>query len=223
MKTDISTVIIRHLGKQDYIPCWQAMQTFTNQRQEDTPDEIWLLEHPPVFTQGQNGKPEHLLNPGDIPVIPIDRGGQITYHGPGQLVAYVLVDLKRKKLNIRQFVTMLEKTIIDLLAGYQIKAASQCKAPGVYVENKKICSIGLRVRRGCSYHGLALNVKMDLEPFTRINPCGFKELEMTQISALSPVKDMKEVETKLIHSFMQNLGYNDYIFHPIMPLQETYE
>lgn len=215
MKTDINTVIIRHLGHQDYLSCWQAMQAFTNQRQENTQDEIWLLEHSPVFTQGQNGKPEHLLNPGDIPVIPIDRGGQITYHGPGQLVAYVLVDLKRKKLNIRQFVTALEKSIIDLLASYQIKAVSQCKAPGVYVDNKKICSIGLRVRRGCSYHGLALNVKMDLEPFTRINPCGFKELEMTQINTLSPIKEMSEVETKLIHSLMQNLGYNDHILMPI--------
>lgn len=203
------TVIIRQLGFQDYQPCWQAMQNFTNQRKEDTQDEIWLLEHPPVFTQGQNGKPEHILNPGDIPVVPIDRGGQITYHGPGQLVAYVLVDLKRKKLNIRQFVTILEKSIIDVLATYQIEAFSQCKAPGVYVENKKICSIGLRIRRGCSYHGLAFNVNMDLEPFSRINPCGFKELEMTQISALSPVKDMNEVETKLIHSLMQNLGYNE--------------
>lgn len=209
----MTTIIIRHLGFQEYLPCWQAMQKFTNERDENTPDEIWLLEHPPVFTQGQNGKAEHLLNPGNIPVIPIDRGGQITYHGPGQLVAYVLIDLKRKKFNIRQFVTILEKSIIEVLASYQIDAFSQCKAPGVYVANKKICSIGLRVRRGCSYHGLALNVKMDLEPFSRINPCGFKELEMTQISALAAVKDMEEVQTKLIHSLMQNLGYNHPIFH----------
>ncbi len=204
-------VIIRPLGKQDYLACWQAMQEFTNQRNEQTVDEIWLLEHRPVFTQGQNGKPEHLLNPGDIPVIQVDRGGQVTYHGPGQLVAYTLVDLKRKQLNVRDMVSILERSVIQLLADYDIAAKAKCEAPGVYVENKKICSIGLRIRRGCSYHGLALNVAMDLEPFGRINPCGFKQLEMTQMATLTSAPDstvMTVVEAKLTDYLVANLGYN---------------
>lgn len=218
-------VIIRHLSQQDYLTCWQAMQQFTQQRDETTPDEIWVLEHSPVFTQGQNGKPEHLLNPGDIPVIKIDRGGQVTYHGPGQLVAYTLIDIKRKKLNIRELVTVLEKSVIECLADMNIQAIAKPDAPGVYVNQAKICSIGLRIRRGCSYHGLALNIAMDLEPFSRINPCGFKELKMTQLSELIPklmldtknnIQDNRQdirqdyinkSRQKLIQYLITNLGY----------------
>jgi lipoyl(octanoyl) transferase len=191
------SIIIRSLGLQDYAVTWQAMQTFTNERTDKTDDEIWFLEHNPIFTQGQNGRPEHVLNPGNIPVIQVDRGGQITYHGPGQLVVYPLIDLRRKKLNVRQIVTLLEKSVIDLLKEYGISAYSKCEAPGVYVDNKKICSLGLRIRRGCSFHGLALNVAMNLEPFSRINPCGFSMLEMTQISAFVPTVNMAAVEQQL--------------------------
>ena len=176
-----SSFQVRWLGQQDYVSCWQAMRNFTDQRDDSTVDEIWLLEHPPVFTQGQNGKPEHVLNPANIPVIKTDRGGQVTYHGPGQLMIYTLVDIKRKKMNIRELVTRLEQAIIDYLASLSIKAAAKREAPGVYVEDKKIASIGLRVRKGCAYHGIAFNIAMDLEPFKRINPCGFAKLQMTQL------------------------------------------
>lgn len=204
MTTD--TINVRYLGLQNYLTCWQAMRDFTDQRQEDTADEIWLLEHPAVFTQGQNGQPEHLLNPGHIPVVPIDRGGQITYHGPGQLVAYVLINLRRRKLNIREFVTLLEKSVVALLNEYQIQASAKCEAPGVYVNHQKICSIGLRVRRGCSYHGLALNVNMDLTPFSQINPCGFRELKMTQIADFAKADSILDTGTKLSHLLIHNLN-----------------
>ena len=161
-----NTIITRYLGCQDYLSIWQDMQRFTDQRDADTPDEIWVVEHPPIFTQGQNGKAEHILSPGNIKVIKVDRGGQVTYHGPGQLLSYTLIDLKRKKLNVRQMVSILEDSIVYLLLNHGIQATTQCKAPGVYVNDKKIASIGLRIRRGCSFHGLALNVAMDLEPFT---------------------------------------------------------
>lgn len=206
--TDMNQIIIRFLGMQDYQTCWQAMRQFTDQRDATTQDEIWLLEHHAVFTQGQNGKPEHLLYPGTIPVIQVDRGGQVTYHGPGQLVAYILVDLKRKKMSIRDIVTRLEKAMIQLLATFQIEAIAKCEAPGVYVKDKKIGSIGLRIRRGCSYHGLALNVHMDLEPFSRINPCGFHHLKMTQIAEFEPKIDIKKAESKLVDYLILNLGYN---------------
>jgi lipoyl(octanoyl) transferase len=201
------TVIVRWLGKQDYHPIWQAMQAFTQTRDETTTDEIWLLEHHPVFTQGQNGKPEHILDPGDIPVVQTDRGGQITYHGPGQLMVYTLVDLKRKKFNVRQLVTLLELSIVDFLAAYQITAAANPDAPGVYVEKKKICSIGLRIRKGCSYHGIAFNVALDLEPFTRINPCGFAALQMAQFSELGGLASTEDTGRKLVKYLMKNLGY----------------
>ncbi len=200
-------IIIRYLGCEDYLSIWKDMQVFTDQRDEDTPDEIWLLEHPPVFTQGQNGKTEHILSPGDIDVIKVDRGGQVTYHGPGQLLAYTLIDLKRKKLNIRQMVSILENSVVNLLSNHNIQAATQCKAPGVYVADKKIASIGLRIRRGCAFHGLALNVKMDLEPFTRINPCGFKELAMTQMADFDKMANIKTVATELVDCLLTNLGY----------------
>jgi lipoyl(octanoyl) transferase len=204
-----ASVIIRYLGLQDYTATWQAMQQFTHARDENTLDEIWLLEHPPVFTQGQSGKPEHVLAPGDIPVIRSDRGGQVTYHGPGQLVAYTLVDLKRKKLSIRGTITRLEQAVIHLLAEYHLTAYAKCEAPGVYIDQKKICSIGLRVRRGCAFHGLALNVAMDLEPFSRINPCGFPSLEMTQLADYQNTVTLEAVGSKLIEYLMKSLGYND--------------
>lgn len=207
MMTDLVT--IRLLGKQDYAACWHAMQQFTKERQADTIDEIWLLEHHPVFTQGQNGKPEHVLNPGTIPIIQTDRGGQITYHGPGQLVAYTLIDIKRKKWHIRQLVSALEQSIIDLLAAFNITAHAKREAPGVYVDDAKICSIGLRIRRGCAYHGIAFNVAMDLSPFANINPCGFSALKMTQFSDLGGLQTISETENKLINYLMKNLGYTN--------------
>lgn len=203
----IDTLNVRWLGQQDYLSCWQAMQAFTNQRDEQATDEIWLLEHTPVFTQGQNGKAEHVLNPGDIPVIQTDRGGQVTYHGPGQLMVYILVDLKRKQFNVRGLVTLLELSVIDLLAEYDITAYAKRDAPGIYVDEKKIGSIGLRIRRGCSYHGIAFNVAMDLQPFTRINPCGFSALQMTQFADLGGLALTQETGSKLITYLMKHLGY----------------
>lgn len=205
MTSDILT--IRWLGSKDYQPCWEAMQEFTRTRHEETADEIWLLEHTPVFTQGQNGKPEHVLNPGDIPVVQTDRGGQVTYHGPGQLMVYTLIDLRRKKINVRELVTALEQSVIDLLAEYHIHAAAKQEAPGVYVDQKKICSIGLRIRKGCSYHGIAFNVALDLEPFSRINPCGFAQLQMGQFSELGGLKSTLETGRGLVKYLSRNLRY----------------
>jgi lipoyl(octanoyl) transferase len=209
MTTD--TVIIRRLHLQDYLPTLNAMQQFTQTRNKSTSDEIWLLEHPPVFTQGQNGKAEHILSPGDIPVIPVDRGGQVTFHGPGQLVVYTLIDLQRKKFNVRQMVNLLEKSVIDCLLHWGIEANARCDAPGVYVNQDKICSIGLRIKRGCSFHGLALNVFMNLEPFTRIHPCGFQKLKMTQMTCFDKTVNIETVQTKLIEYLVQNLGYNHFL------------
>lgn len=197
-------IIIRSLGLQEYLACLEAMRNFTNQRNEDTPDEIWLLEHPPVYTQGQNGKPEHVLKTTNIPIIKVDRGGQITYHGPGQLVVYTLINLQRKNLNVRQLVSLLENSVIELLNDYQIIAYAKREAPGVYVNQEKICSVGLRIRRGCSYHGLALNISMDLMPFSLINPCGFKELKMTQ---MGNQYDVQKIGLKLSHRIAEKLGY----------------
>jgi lipoyl(octanoyl) transferase len=179
-------LVLRELGRVDYLPTLDAMRRFTDVRDSDTPDELWLLQHPPVFTQGQAGKPEHVLAAGDIPVIQVDRGGQVTYHGPGQWVLYLLVDLRRRQLGVRDLVTLIECSIVQLLAEYGIAAASRPAAPGVYVADEKIASLGLRVRRGCSYHGLALNVDMDLEPFGRINPCGYADLRVTSMAKLLP-------------------------------------
>ncbi|MEM7691745.1 MAG: lipoyl(octanoyl) transferase LipB [Pseudomonadota bacterium] len=185
MNTDATafTVKVRRLGSVAYEPTFQAMKDFTENRDEDTSDEIWLLQHPQVFTQGLSGKGEHLLNPGSISVVQVDRGGQVTYHGPGQWVAYLLIDLRRRKLGVRQLVTLIEESIVTLLANHDIAAAPDPDAPGVYVAGRKIASLGLRIRRG-SYHGLALNVAMDLEPFTRINPCGYAGLEVTSMAQL---------------------------------------
>jgi len=176
--------LFKWLGRVDYEPTWRAMQTFTSQRDEQTRDEIWLLEHPPVFTLGMNGKPEHVLAAGDIPVINIDRGGQVTYHGPGQLVVYPLLDLRRYKLGVRELVMALENAVINTVAEWNIHAESRRDAPGVYVDGKKLASVGLRIRRGCSYHGLAFNVAMDLSPFNRINPCGYQGLQVIDLASL---------------------------------------
>ncbi len=186
------------LGLQTFDSVWQQMLTFTLARDANTPDELWLVEHHPVFTLGQRGKMEHVLNPGDIPVVQTDRGGQVTYHGPGQLVAYVLIDIRRRNLNIRQLVTALEQTVIQLAKHYNIIANSRCDAPGVYVDGAKLSSIGLRIKRGCSYHGLALNVNMDLEPFKRINPCGFADLTMTQLADLGGATELTTIKPLLI-------------------------
>ena len=201
--------LIRHRGLCEYKPIWHEMQAFTRQRTSTTPDEIWLLQHPPVFTLGRNAKPEHLLDPGDIPVIPIDRGGQVTYHGPGQLMVYTLADLKRLGLGIREFVTRLEQAVIDLLADYHIEARGRRDAPGVYVEGAKIAALGLRVKQGCTYHGLALNIDMDLAPFQRINPCGYAGMAVTQLRDLGVTDSLAAVSDRFIPHLLTNLGYND--------------
>jgi lipoyl(octanoyl) transferase len=198
--------VVRRLGLQPYAPVYARMREFTLARDADTPDEIWLLEHPPVFTQGQAGKAEHLLMPGDIPVVQSDRGGQVTYHGPGQLVGYVLLDLHRLGYGIRSLVTRLEHAMVECLAGYGIGAAAQPDAPGVYVDGRKIASLGLRVRNGRTYHGLSLNVAMDLEPFARINPCGFAGLRMTQLSELGGPADVAQVARDLEPLLLRHLA-----------------
>lgn len=193
-------------GPQSYRPVWQAMRAYTEQRTVDTPDALWLLSHAPVFTQGKNGHAEHLRCPGDIEVVPIDRGGQVTYHGPGQIVVYTLIDLKRLGIGIRSLVTALEQAMIITLAGYNITAYARREAPGVYVDGAKIGSIGLRVRRGCSYHGFALNVDMDLSPFDRINPCGYENLAMTQTSDLDGPSSLDRVADDLTQHLAEQLG-----------------
>lgn len=200
-------LIVRHLGLQEYQPVWQAMHQFTDQRNDDTLDEVWLVEHLPVFTQGQAGKAEHLLNPGDIPVVQSDRGGQVTYHGPGQLVAYFLINLRRKDIGVRELVTHIENLVINTLARYQINASARADAPGVYVDNRKVCSLGLRIRKGCSFHGLALNVNMDLSPFQRINPCGYQGMEMVQVSQLGGPDNIEIIGQNLIDELVTLLDY----------------
>ena len=201
------SVKVRQLGEVDYQDSWQKMQDFTDTRQPDTVDELWFLQHPPVYTLGKNGKPEHVLNSADIPVINSDRGGQVTYHGPGQIVVYTLLDLKRLNLGVRQLVTVLEQSIIDVLAAYGVDSNARSDAPGVYVNDAKIAALGLRVRRGCSFHGLALNVDMDLEPFSRINPCGYEGLEVTQLKNLLADVDIKNVSADLQQTLLKNLNY----------------
>jgi lipoyl(octanoyl) transferase len=197
--------VIHWLGRVEYEPTWRAMQSFTDQRTAATPDEIWFLEHPPVFTLGMNAAPEHLLAPGDIPVVQIDRGGQVTYHGPGQLVVYPLIDVRRSKLGVRQLVMALENAIIDLLASWNITALARRDAPGVYVDGRKVASIGLRIRRGSSYHGLAFNVAMDLEPFQRINPCGYRGLEVIDLRSLGVNASVQEVADALSPRLLASL------------------
>jgi lipoyl(octanoyl) transferase len=199
---------VRYLGQQNYLSIWQQMQAFTEQRNENTVDEIWLVEHPAVFTQGRTGKAEHLLLQSDIPVIQSDRGGQITYHGPGQLVAYLLINIRRKEFNIRSLVSIIEQSIISLLADYQVNAYAKPDAPGVYIDGKKIASLGLKIRKGCSFHGLALNVDMDLSPFAHINPCGYPGLQMTQCKNEGIPLSVKELAPLLIEKLNKRLNYS---------------
>lgn len=199
---------VRTLGTQPYMDTWRAMQSFTNQRQPDQPDELWLVQHPPVFTQGQAGKPEHLLNPGDIPLVQTDRGGQVTYHGPGQIVAYPLLNLRHVNLGVRALVTLLENSVIELLSQWGVSAQAKPDAPGVYVDGRKIASLGLRVRRGCSFHGVSLNASMDLSPFQRINPCGYNGLEMTQLADLVDLSStsLAQLEQQFAQVIASTLG-----------------
>lgn len=203
-------ILVRHLGLQPYEPVSQAMHDFTDRRDDTTPDEIWLVEHLPVFTQGQAGKAEHLLMTGDIPVIQSDRGGQVTYHGPGQQVMYVLLNLKRRKLGVRELVTLLEQTVVNTLAEYDIDAHPRADAPGVYVGEMKICSLGLRIRKGCSFHGLALNINMDLAPFQRINPCGYAGMEMTQMRQWVNTATPDNIRPVLLKNFLALLNNPTY-------------
>jgi lipoyl(octanoyl) transferase len=195
-----SLLVRRYPGLQAYEPIWRAMQAFTDARGAETPDELWIVEHEPVFTLGQAGKWEHVLMPGDIPVVPVDRGGQVTYHGPGQIVAYPLIDIRRAKIGVRDFVCKIEQSIIDTLEHWNIIAVRKPGAPGVYVAGAKVAALGLRVRRGCTFHGLAFNVNMDLEPFHRINPCGFQGLQVTQLMDLGGPSSLREVESVLVEN-----------------------
>ncbi|HNW78149.1 MAG TPA: lipoyl(octanoyl) transferase LipB [Candidatus Competibacteraceae bacterium] len=203
-------LLLRCLGRQDYGPVFAAMQAFTEARDAATLDELWWVEHPPVFTQGLAGKAEHLLAPGAIPVVQVDRGGQVTYHGPGQLVVYCLLDVRRLGLSVRALVSVLEDAVIELLAGYGITAQARPDAPGVYVNEAKIASLGLRLRQGRSYHGLSLNVAMDLEPFTRINPCGYPGLRVTQLRELGVALDLDSAAAALLPGLGRRLGYTCY-------------
>lgn len=208
----MSTILtVRDLGLCDYLPVWRGMRQFTEQRLIETGDELWLVEHPPVFTLGQAGDEAHILHSANIPVLRTDRGGQVTYHGPGQIVAYVLIDLRRKGMSIRQLVSYLEQIIIDLLAEFKIKAENRCDAPGVYIEGSKICSIGLRVKKGCTYHGIAFNFDMDLLPFSQINPCGFSSLTMTQLKHYTNQISKPQFKDKLIAYTAKKLGYTSAI------------
>ena len=191
-------LIIRNLGQRDYVPVWREMRAFTAARTQDTPDELWIVEHPPVFTLGLNGKTRHLLSPGDIPVIEVDRGGQVTYHGPGQLVVYTLLDIQRRHLGVKELVRGIEQAIIALLADYDIQAEGRVDAPGVYVAGAKIAALGLRIKKGRTYHGLALNISMDLEPFRRINPCGYVGMSVTQTRDLGITASLTELRDQLL-------------------------
>lgn len=197
---------VRDLGCQPYEPVWRAMQRFTDARDETTPDEIWMVEHDPVFTLGQAGKPEHVLAPGEIPVIHVDRGGQVTYHGPGQIVAYPLLDLKRLKTGVREYVRRIEQAIIDTLAEWNIEATRRDGAPGVYVGDAKIAALGIRVRRGCTFHGLAFNIAMDLEPFHRINPCGYQGLKVTSLLDLGGPSSLQAAKPVLLDNLAKQFG-----------------
>ena len=193
-------------GRQDYVPLWREMQDFTDTRDEDTADEIWFVEHPPVFTMGLNASEEHLLAPGDIPVVQIDRGGQVTFHGPGQLMVYPLIDIRRSNIGVRNLVTALEQSVVDLAAEYEVEAIARADAPGVYVSGDKLASVGLRIRRGSSFHGMALNVDIDLEPFQRINPCGYAELQMTDLHRLGIGLQLEAASEQLLPHFLRHLG-----------------
>lgn len=208
---------VRRLGRQPYVPVWHAMSAFTDRRGTDTPDELWLLEHDPVFTLGQAGRMEHVLAPGAIPLIPVDRGGQVTYHGPGQIVGYPLLDLRRAGLGVRDLVHGIEQVLIDTLAHWDIVGERHAGAPGVYVGAAKIGALGLRVRRGCTLHGLAFNVAMDLEPFQRINPCGYKGLAVTQLLDLGGPSRLADVEEVLIGEFCRQFDFAPEPAAPLIP------
>jgi lipoyl(octanoyl) transferase len=206
---------VRYLGLQPYEPVWQSMSEFTNVRDDSTVDELWVVEHEPVFTQGQAGKPEHILQHTDIPIVKSDRGGQVTYHGPGQLILYPLINLRRRQLGVRDMVTLLEKLVIEWLASHRIESYAKADAPGVYVKlngnDAKIASLGLRIRRGCSFHGMSINIDMDLTPFDYINPCGYQGLAITQLSALipAPSPDKNLLQESLVALFAQQLCVSD--------------
>ncbi|MGH1485131.1 MAG: lipoyl(octanoyl) transferase LipB [Cellvibrionaceae bacterium] len=216
---------VRRLGMQPYQQTWQAMSDFTDRRDEHTLDELWLVQHPPVYTQGQAGKPEHLINPGDIPVIQSDRGGQVTYHGPGQLIAYPLINLRRRKMGVRDMVTLLEEVAVELLASYDIEAYPKPDAPGVYVvtrgQEAKIASLGLRVRKGCCFHGISINIDMDLSPFDRINPCGYAGLPMTQLKDLGEkaVVDYTAIEQSTIQLIANKLNVSEIEYDDTLPMR----
>ena len=217
MSEAASAFVVKRLGRAEYEPTWRAMQAYTAQRGEDARDELWLLEHPPVFTLGQAGKWEHVLLPGDIPVVPVDRGGQVTYHGPGQIVAYPLFDLRRLGIGVRELVHRIEQSIIDTLAAHRIDALRREGAPGVYVGEAKIAALGLRVRRGCSFHGLAFNVRMDLEPFARINPCGYRGLAVTQVLDCGGPGELPVVAADLIQALCAQFGFVATTAEPRLP------
>lgn len=201
-------ILVRHLGRREYQGVWDAMKAFTDARNEQTADELWFVEHDPVFTQGQAGKAEHLLAPGDIPVVQVDRGGQVTYHGPGQQVVYVMIDLRRRQLGVRQLVTAIENGIIKFLDKYRINSMARADAPGVYLTTgEKICSIGLRIRKGCSFHGLALNIAPELEPFSRINPCGYSDMKITSTKLEGGPEELQAIQAPLADALAETLGY----------------
>ena len=212
MNTPLNTLLVRTLGRHEYQPVWQAMQSFTENRTSDTADEIWLLEHQAVFTLGRNGKKEHILSATDIPVVKIDRGGQVTYHGPGQLIAYLLIDIKRRSLGVRKLVSLIEQSIIDTLGEYQLRAYAKKEAPGVYIDEAKIAALGLRIKKGCSFHGLSLNLEMDLKPFKQINPCGYKNLEVVQLSDYIEKVELSQVQHQLIFHLSNKIGYRELIW-----------
>lgn len=207
------SILVKSLGLQPYQPVWEKMQQFTHQRNADTRSEIWIVEHPPVFTLGQAGKPEHVLNQGDIPLVKTDRGGQVTYHGPGQLVIYTLLNLHDLNIGVRSLVETLENSVIDFLATHGIQANAERKAPGVYVDGKKIAALGLKIRKGNSYHGLSFNIDMDLKPFQQINPCGYQGLEVTQLSDQGVIMPVNDVASEVLHLLASrldsNLEFND--------------
>lgn len=205
----MSEYVVKHLGRQEYAPIWHAMQTFTDERTADTPDEFWVVEHDPVYTLGRATKPEHLLRKNDIPVVPIDRGGQVTYHGPGQLVVYTLVDIKRLGIGVRRLVNTLEESVVALLADHGVTSESRADAPGVYIEDSKIAALGLRIRKGCSFHGLALNVDMDLTPYQDINPCGYAGLAVTQTKDHGITATPAQLADQLLGLLTAALGYNE--------------
>ncbi|MGY3266696.1 lipoyl(octanoyl) transferase [Lysobacter sp. HA35] len=214
---DIPAARVRDLGRQPYEPVWRAMQAFTDARDDTTPDELWIVEHDPVFTLGQAGKPEHVLMAGDIPVIHVDRGGQVTYHGPGQIVLYPLLDLRRLKVGVKEYVCRIEQAIIDTLADWNIHAVRRDGAPGVYVNDAKIGALGIRVRRGCTFHGLAFNIAMDLEPFRRINPCGYAGLQVTSMADLGGPSGLDTVKPRLVAHIARQFGLSTVDAAPSLP------